>query len=185
MDDNGMVGNMDNELTLLWKDVRNFKSNQSNNLVKNLDPDVSEVKFDMIVAADLNELVEKTNAALKVSETAINKVISNGNKTKSRTSTVEQNQIRAAMENEHLKIIANDLDLKDCNKTNAWDISAFAKDRMVKNYYEANRDAADKAVTSPKEMVENRYVLTHNLLVRMTVNAMGKTVKKMIRDSPQ
>ena len=38
MDENGMVGNMDNELTLLWKDVRNFKSNQSNNLVKNLDP---------------------------------------------------------------------------------------------------------------------------------------------------
>ena len=71
-----MVGNMDNELTLLWKDVRNFKSNQSNNLVKNLDPDVSEVKFDKIVAADLKELVEKTNAALKVSETAINKVIS-------------------------------------------------------------------------------------------------------------
>ena len=91
---------------------------------------------------------------------------------------MEQNQIRAAMENEHLKIIANDLDLKDCNKTNAWDISAFAKDKMIKNFYEINKEAADKAVTSPKEMVENKYVLTHNLLVRMTVNAMGKTVKK-------
>ena len=118
---------MDNELTLLWKDVRNFKSNQSNNLVKNLDLNVPKVKLDKIVSADLNELVEKTNAVLKVSETAINKVITTGNMTKSRTSTVERNQIRAAMENEHLKIIANDLDLKDCNKTNAWDISAFAK----------------------------------------------------------
>ena len=41
--ENGMVGNMDNELTLLWKDVKIFKNNQSNNLVKNLDPDMSLV----------------------------------------------------------------------------------------------------------------------------------------------
>ena len=26
MDENGMVGNMDNELTLLWKDVRNLRA---------------------------------------------------------------------------------------------------------------------------------------------------------------
>ena len=176
--ENGMVSNMDNELTLLWKDVKTFKNNQSNNLVKNLDPDMSEVKLGEIKAADLKELVEKTNEALKISETAINKTITASNKTKAKTSTLEQNQIRAAMENEHLKVIANDLDLKDCNKTNAWDISAYAKDKMIKNYYEANKEAADKTVTSPKEMVENRYVLTNNLLVRMTVNAMGKKVTK-------
>ena len=132
----------------------------------------------MIEAETVEDLVIKTNAALKISEGAINKVVTTVNETKARLNTVEQSQIRAALENEHLKLIGMDLDQSDCTKNNAWEISAYAKDKMIKNYYACNKEVADRSLTSAKDLGDNKYVLAHNPMVRMTVNAMGKAVKK-------
>ena len=42
---------------------------------------------------------------------------------------------------------------------------------MIKNYYSSNKDAADKKCDTAKEVVDNKYVQAHNLLIRMTINA--------------
>ena len=49
---------------------------------------------------------------------------------------------------------------------------------MIKNHYNNNTAAAEKKCNNAKEVVDNSYVQAHNLLLRMTVNAMGKSVKK-------
>jgi hypothetical protein len=49
---------------------------------------------------------------------------------------------------------------------------------MIKNYYNNNTAAAEKKCNTAKEVVDNSYVQAHNLLLRMTCNAMRKSVKK-------
>ena len=39
-------------------------------------------------------------------------------------------------------------------------------------------EIADRSITTAKELGDNKYALAHNLMVRMTINAMGKAVKK-------
>ena len=71
MTDQGMVGTKTNELTLLWTAARDFKTSQCNNIIKNLNPDAPDAKIDKIEADTVEDLVIKTNAALKISEGAI------------------------------------------------------------------------------------------------------------------
>jgi hypothetical protein len=75
-------------------------------------------------------------------------------------------------------LLGHDLDLKDFTKTNAWEISAYAKDKMIQNLFLKNTDVAEKKYNTTKEVVDNSYMQAHNLLLRMTVNAMGKSVQK-------
>jgi hypothetical protein len=49
---------------------------------------------------------------------------------------------------------------------------------MIKNHYNNNTAAAEKKCNTAKEVVDNSYMQAHNLLLRMTCNAMGKYVKK-------
>ena len=39
-------------------------------------------------------------------------------------------------------------------------------------------EISDRSLTTAKELGDNKYPLAHNLMVRMTINAMGKAVKK-------
>jgi hypothetical protein len=177
IDNKGRITNKDGELTLVWKEVRRFNTQQSMNMINNLNPDIEKTEIDVVEATTVAELVEATNRSLKLTETVLNKLVVSSAETKGRISEAEQKQIRADLENEHLKLLGHDLDLKDCTKSNAWEISAFAKDKMIKNYYNSNKDAAEKKCNTAKEVVDNKFVQAHNLLLRMTINAMGKTVK--------
>ena len=177
IDNKGRITNKDGELTLVWKEVRRFNTQQSMNMINNLNPDIEKTEIDVVEATTVAELVEATNRSLKLTETVLNKLVVSSAETKGRISEAEQKQIRADLENEHLKLLGHDLDLKDCTKSNAWEISAFAKDKMIKNYYDSNKDAAEKKCNTAKEVVDNKFVQAHNLLLRMTINAMGKTVK--------
>jgi hypothetical protein len=49
---------------------------------------------------------------------------------------------------------------------------------MIKNHYKNNTAEADKKCNTAKELADNKYMQAHNLLLRMTCNAMGKSVKK-------
>jgi hypothetical protein len=177
IDSKGRISNKEDESILVWKEVRKFNTQQSLNMIHNLNPDLERTEIDEVKATTVAELVDATNKSLKITETVLNKLIDNSAETKNRVSEAEQKQVRADLENEYLKLLGHDLDLKDCNKSNAWEISAFAKDKMIKNYYSSNKDAADKKCDTAKEVVDNKYVQAHNLLIRMTINAMGKTVK--------
>jgi hypothetical protein len=177
IDDKGRITNKDGELTLVWKEVRRFNTQQSMNMIKNLNPDIEKTKIDVVEDTTVVELVVATNRSLKLTETVLNKLVVSSAETKGRISEAEQKQIRADLENEHLKLLGHDLDLKDCTKSNAWEISAYAKDMMIKNHYNSNKDVAEKTCNTAKEVVDNKYVQAHNLLLRMTVNAMGKSVK--------
>ena len=90
----------------------------------------------------------------------------------------EQKQIRSDLNLEHLRLLAHDLDLRTCKKKNVWEISAFAKNLMIKNHYAANKEEADKKPSTTKEMADNTYLQTHSLLQRMTLTAMGKSIRK-------
>ena len=177
IDCKGRITNKEDESILVWKEVRKFNTQQSLNLIHNLNPDLERTKIDEVDATNIEELVVATNKSLKITETVLNKLIDSSAETKGRVSEAEQKQVRADLENEHLRLLGHDLDLSDCNKSNAWEISAYAKDKMIKNYYSNNKDAADKKCDTAKDLVDNKYVQGHNLLVRMTINAMGKTVK--------
>ena len=56
-------------------------------------------------------------------------------------------------------------------------ISIFAGALINKNWYNDNKNLADKAVTSAKDVTDNKFILGHNLMSRMTVTALGKDVK--------
>jgi hypothetical protein len=75
--------------------------------------------------------------------------------------------------------------LQDCNKTKAWEISSFAKDKMIKNHYKNNNAEADKKCNTSKELADNKYMQAHNLLLRMTCNAMESLSRKTRQRSSQ
>jgi hypothetical protein len=129
IDDKGMITNKDSELTLVWKEVRRLTAQQSMNRIKNLNPDIERTKIDVVEATSVEELVTSTNKSLKLTETVLYKLIDSSADTRGRINKAEQKQIRADLENEHLKLLGHDLDLQDCTKTNAWEISAFARIR--------------------------------------------------------
>jgi hypothetical protein len=132
----------------------------------------------VVEATTVEELVTATNVSLKITVTVLNKLINSSAETRGRINEAKQKQIRADLVNEHLKLLGHDLDLQDCNKTNAWEISAFAKDKTIKNHYKNNTAEANKKCNTAKELADNKYMQAHNLLLRMTCNAMGKSVKK-------
>jgi hypothetical protein len=153
-----MITNKDSELTLVWKEVRRFNAQQSMNRIKNLNPDIERTKIAVVEATTVEELVTVTNISLKITETVLNKLIDSSAETRGRIIEAEQKQIRADLENKHLKLLGHDLDLQDCNKTNAWEISAFAKDKMIKNHYENNTAEADKKCNTAKKLADNKYM---------------------------
>ena len=81
------------------------------------------------------------------------------------------------LENEHLKLVGHDLDLKDCDKKTGWEISTFAKTAMIVNWYKANKDQANTAHTTAMSLTGNTFILGHSLLTRRTVTALGKHKK--------
>ena len=64
------------------------------------------------------------------------------------------------LENEHLKLVGHDLDLKDCDKKTGWEISTIA------NWYKANKDQDDTAHTTAMTLTGNTSILGHSLLTR-------------------
>ena len=48
---------------------------------------------------------------------------------------------------------------------------------MIANWYQANKDQANTALTTAMSLTGNTFILGHNLLTRMTVTALGKEVK--------
>jgi hypothetical protein len=113
-----VITNKDSKLTLVWKEVRRFNSQQSMNRIKNRNPDIKRTKIAVAEATTVEELVTATNVSLKITETVLNKLIDSSSETKGRINEAEKKQIRAELEKEHLKLLGHDLDLQDCNKTN-------------------------------------------------------------------
>ena len=182
MDTDGLVTSKDNEKSLVWKAVRRFNSALGKNLVESLTPELDSVKLDEIKGTTVPELIAATNKELKKTEAAINQLIDSSNKKSKRIAETEQKIIRNDLSQEHLRLLAHDLDLKNCNKNNAWEIAAFAKNEMFKNHYLANKSEADKKPSTAKEAADNSYLQAHSLMQRMTLTAMGKTVKKNQND---
>ena len=77
-----------------------------------------------------------------------------------------------------LKLLAHDLDMKDCDKNNAYQCSGYAKKLMIKKYGEANMTEANKSITLTKDVVDNTFIQMNCLLQRMQVNALGKVLKQ-------
>ena len=178
MDENGLLTNNDNEKLLIWKAVRRFNSSIGKNLVDSLTPELDNVTLEEITGTTVPELIEATNKELKKTATALNQLIVSSSKKNKRLNEAEQKIIRNDLSMEHLRLLAHDLDLKTCHKNNAWEIAAFAKSIMIKNHYQANKEEADKKPSTAKEIADNSYLQAHSLMQRMTVTAMGKTVKK-------
>ena len=178
MDENGLITSNDNEKSLVWKAVRKYNSSLGKNLVDSLTPELDSVKIEEIKGATVPELIAATNKELKKTETALNQLINSSSKKNKRLNEAEQKIIRNDLSLEHLRLLAHDLDLKTCKKNNAWEIAAFAKNIMINNHYLANKDEADKKPSTAKEIADNSYMQAHSLMQRMTLTAMGKTIKK-------
>ena len=93
---------------------------------------------------------------------------------KIRTNEAEQQLIRNELGKEMLKLLAHDLDMKDCDKTNAYQCSGYAKKEMIRKYGEANKVEASKEITLAKDVVDNTFIQMNNLLRRMTINVLEK-----------
>ena len=182
MDTDGLVTSKDNEKSLVWKAVRRFNSVLGKNLVDSLTPELDSVKLDEIKGTTVPEIIAATNKELKKTESALNQLIDSNNKKSKRIAEAEQKVIRNDLSQEHLRLLAHDLDLKACNKNNAWEIAAYAKQEMIKNHYLANKAEADKTPGTAKEAADNSYLQAHSLMQRMTLTAMGKSVKKNHND---
>ena len=117
------------------------------------------------------------NLALKINNENLQAIVDSNKKILVRVSETEQKIIRTDLENEHLKLIGHNLDLKECVKKTGWEIATFARTVRNKNWYESNKIVADKAVTSAKDITDNIYIQGHNLMSRITVTALGKDVK--------
>ena len=79
---------------------------------------------------------------MKVVENTTNKLIKNTIKTKEKISENEQKLIRADLEKEHLKLLGHE----HCTKTNAWEISNFARKELIKNFAAKHPEEANKTV---------------------------------------
>jgi hypothetical protein len=177
LDAQGRICSKEGELSLLWKQIRAYNSALSMDLAKNIIPDLAITVVGELDATSVDDLCKQTNEALKLNNENLKLLVISSKKTLTRVSENEQKSIRRDLENEHLKLIGHDLDLKDCDKKTGWEISTFARTVLNKNWYEANKNLADKAVTSAKDVADNIYILGHNLMSRMTVTALGKDVK--------
>jgi hypothetical protein len=177
LDAQGRLCSKEGELNLLWKQVRTYNSARGMNLANNIIPDLAITEVEALDATTLVDLCKQTNEALKLNNENLKLMMDSNKKTLLRVSENEQKSIRRDLENEHLKLIGHDLNLKDCDKKTGWEISTYAKTVLNKNWYEANKILADKTVTSAKDVAENSYILGHTLLSRMTVTALGKEVK--------
>ena len=156
MDVDGLITNNDNEKLLVWKAVRRFNSSLGKNLVDSLTPELDSVTLEEITGTTVPELIAATNKELKKTETALNQLINSSSKKNKRLNEAEQKIIRNDLSMEHLRLLAHDLDLKTCNKNNAWEIAAFPKTIMIMNHYHANKDEADKKQNTAKEIADNR-----------------------------
>jgi hypothetical protein len=177
LDAQGMICSKEGDMNLLWKQIRAYNSALNTNLAKNILPDLAIKVVGALEASSVEDLCKQTNEALKINNENLKLIVESSKKTLTRVSENEQKSIRRDLENEHLKLIGHDLDLKECDKKTGWEISTFARTVLNKNWYEANKILADKAVTSAKDVADNIYILGHNLMSRMTVTALGKDVK--------
>ena len=48
---------------------------------------------------------------------------------------------------------------------------------MLANWYKANKEQADAALTTAMSLTSNTFILGHSLLTRMTMTALSKNVK--------
>jgi hypothetical protein len=177
VDKAGMISNKEGEMNLLWKQIRAYNSALSMNLANNIIPDLAISEVGPVDASELEDLVRQTNEALKLNNENLQAIVDSNKKILVRVSETEQKIIRTDLENEHLKLIGHDLDLKDCVKKTGWEISTFARTVLNKNWYEANKIVADKTVTLAKDITDNIFIQGHNLMSRITVTALGKDVK--------
>ena len=177
LDKDGRVTSKEGDLTVIWKDIKAFLNSQSRALVEGLTPDIEEVVVGEVTGDTSEELAKDINLKLKLIESATNKIIKDTVSKKAKISENEQKLIRADLEKEHLKLLGHDLNLEHCTKTNAWEISNFARKELIKNYAAKHADEANKKCSTGKEISENVYLQAHNLITRMTITAMGKAVK--------
>ena len=178
LDNEGRVTSKEGDLTVIWKDIKVFNNDQSRALVNGMTPDIDEIEIGEITGDSCVDLAKDFNLKMKVVENTTNKLIKNTIKTKEKISENEQKLIRADLEKEHLKLLGHDLNLERCTKTNAWEISYFARNELTKNFAAKHPEEANKNCSTGKDISENVYLQTHNLISRMTITAMGKAVKK-------
>ena len=177
VDKAGMICNNEGEKSLLWKQIRTYNSALSTNLANNTIPDLTISEVGPVAATELDDLVRQTNDALKLNNENLQAIVDSNKKILVRVSENEQKSIRKDLEDEHLKIIGHDLDLKECSKKTGWEIAQFARTVLNKNWHESNKILADKAVTTAKDITDNIFIQGHNLMSRITVTALGKDVK--------
>ena len=155
IDTEGRITSNDEDLTVIWKDIKRFNNAQSVAMVNGMTPDIDEIDIGEVRATSGDELVKEINLKLKVIESTSNKLIKNLIQTKEKINENEQKLIRADLEKEHLKLLGHDLNLEDCKKTNAWDISNFARNELIKNYATKHPEVANKNCTRGKEIARN------------------------------
>ena len=178
LDKDGRVTSKEGDLTGIWKDIKVFLNSQSRALVEGMTPDIEEITVGEVTGDTSEELAKDINLKLKLIENTTNKIIKDTTSKKEKISENEQKLIRADLEKEHLKLLGHDLNLENCTKTNAWEISNFARKEMIKNYAAKHPEEASRSCTTGKEISENVYLQAHNLISRMTITAMGKAVKQ-------
>ena len=66
IDNKGRITNKDGELTLVWKEVRRFNTQQNMNMINNLNPDIEKTEIDVVEATTVAELVVATYRSLKL-----------------------------------------------------------------------------------------------------------------------
>ena len=69
IDIKGRITNKEDESILVWKEVRKFNTQQSLNMIHNLNPDLERTEIDEVEATSIEELVVATNKLLKITET--------------------------------------------------------------------------------------------------------------------
>ena len=116
VDDAGRIRSKEVELSLLWKQIRTYNSALSMNLANNIIPDLAISVVGPVVASSLNDLVRQTNEALKINNENLKSIVDSNKKIQTRVSKNKQKIIRKDLQNEHLKLIGHDLDLKECVK---------------------------------------------------------------------
>ena len=123
--------------------------------VNALESEVELLKLEEVKGDSIETAKSKMNKELKKTEKVLNEVIELSSALKVRTNEAEQLLIRHELGKEMHKLLAHDLDMKDCDKSNAFQCSGFAKKLMIKKYGEANMTEANKSITVAKDVVEN------------------------------
>ena len=122
------------------------------------------------------ELCDNLKENMRITEKAL-KDIKKANETNSiRISQNENSITRKDFEREERSLLLSKIEI-DKTIINSWKAATNAKETLLKSWYEANKEEADKQVGTLKELSESKFIKMINIIESSTFNSLAKKPK--------